>query len=432
MSKVKETMESLDIKTLPLDGTVCIEASAGTGKTYTIGLIVLRLVMEQGLEAAKLAVVTFTEAAAGELAERIAEFLRIARDYAVDTIQNDEQRQQAKESKHSIIYDLVDAAIAKEGEKVIIRLNGALLNYDLAQIITIHGFCLRLLNDFAFETGSAYGVEFVKDQDALINEILADFWRREISGLSPEVFRLLGDVTPDTMREYYDSFLKHPHLEVKGPQLEKRVIEQYATSYALIHQQWIDSYDEINKMLTEEVSRFNQNSMKVSRIPTYMDDVDDVFTSGNINREVMEVFSARKLQECLRSGSIYSIPSIPYVEAIDGFLDTYETLPDKITAHFMRLGYAYLRKELVSRKKELRIRTFDNMISDLSQSLAGSNKTAAIDAIRQRFTAVLVDEFQDTDALQYSIFYTLFASYKSIFFAMIGDPKQAIYEFRGG
>ncbi|HLP14601.1 MAG TPA: UvrD-helicase domain-containing protein, partial [Bacteroidota bacterium] len=242
-------MQPLNINTLPLTtivcndssvgptetrvigGTVCIEASAGTGKTYAIGLLALRLVMEDpGISLARLAVVTFTDAATGELSERIAEFLRLARDYAAasanhaigasgvdrtrlsvgafhaDDAPSSSRAQQgastagARHTDNEEIRMLVETAISQSDKKTVLRrLDDALLNIDLARISTIHGFCSRILNEFAFETRSSFGMELIKNQDEVIHQILSDFWRREIAPLEPRLFQFVECLTPESL-----------------------------------------------------------------------------------------------------------------------------------------------------------------------------------------------------------------------------------------
>jgi exodeoxyribonuclease V beta subunit len=422
-------MRPLDVKTLPLEGTVCIEASAGTGKTYTIGLIVLRLVMERELDLDKLAVVTFTDAATGELIDRVTRFIRAALVASEGT---------ERETGEGEIADLVAAAIARCEEKapgrgkeiVISRLDRALMSIDLARISTIHGFCSRLLTEFTFETGSSFGVEILENQQSLIEEILADFWRINIAGMEMRSFNLLEKQTPETLHSTLREMLAFPGLKVVPPSVSTKDAARYFKKFDFLRKQWDESRESLRDLLSV-AGRFNQSTYRIERIDGYVESVDSAFEDGVLDSKAMGRFSRSSLEAKISAKSGYKLPKIPFCTAIEAFIRDFGTFGDEFNASVMAEAYHYLTAELRRRKQERRLRSFDNMIVDLAEGLERGGELTATQ-IRKRFTAVLVDEFQDTDALQYQIFHQLFFSQKEIFFAVIGDPKQAIYRFRGG
>jgi exodeoxyribonuclease V beta subunit len=419
-------MKPLDVQTLPLDGTVCIEASAGTGKTYTIALIVLRLVMETALDLRALVVVTFTESATGELAERIAAFLRVAREYAACGIRTKENES---------IALLVDAARQSVGEKVVSRLDDALLNFDLARISTIHGFCKRVLDDFAFETKSSFGTGLIANRNDLAEEILADFWRKEIVPLDPLLYSLVPDLTPASLRDELGRFLSFPGLDVVGPVVDQKMINAFLGDFDALGNLWTKSKPEILLMM-KEPRRFKTKVYEATEenLQRFETRIDACFDKALPDLEVVKLISYTYLD-----GHIYapakkagfSLPNLPLLKKADVFLEKFGSFAVDFAASLKTKGYHYLTIELNTRQRALHVRSFDNMISDLASALrAGGEATASV--IRKQFSAVLVDEFQDTDPLQYEIFQRLFHAQEGIFFAIIGDPKQAIYRFRGG
>jgi exodeoxyribonuclease V beta subunit len=419
-------MKPLDIRTLPLDGTVCIEASAGTGKTYTIALIVLRLVMETALDLRSLVVVTFTESATGELAERVAAFLRLAREYALNGIRTREDEN---------IAALVDAAREGAGDKVLTRLDDALLNLDLARISTIHGFCKRVLDDFAFETKSSFGTGLIANRDDLAEEILADFWRREIVPLDPLLYSLVADVNPGSLRSELGRFLSFPGLQVDGPAVDQKLIDGFLRDFDSLATLWAGSKQKILEMLNEpkrfKTKAYEPTDENLRRIARRLDACFD--------KSLPDLEAIRSISHSTLDALIYvpakkagfALPNIPIFKNADAFLEKYGPLREELPAALKKRAYDYLTTELNIRQKTLHVRSFDNMISDLASALnVGGEATASV--IRKQFAAVLVDEFQDTDPLQYDIFRQLFHGQEGIFFAVIGDPKQAIYRFRGG
>ena len=157
----------LNWRSMPLDGTTLIEASAGTGKTYNIALLYLRLLIEQDLSARQILVTTFTEAAAQELKARIRLRLLSAERYAA-----------AGELSMGSTDDPVAAYIAEQlsirgSGPLLACLRAALADIDLAPISTIHGFCRRVLSDFPFEAGASFVMGEVVDEAYILLIALA-------------------------------------------------------------------------------------------------------------------------------------------------------------------------------------------------------------------------------------------------------------------
>ena len=166
-----------DLFQSPLAGTNLIEASAGTGKTYAITGLVLRLVLERTLPISEILVVTFTEAATSELKDRIRKRLREALECLTGAGTQDELLEK-------LLQNLTDRAAAKR------RLTLALNDFDQASIFTIHGFCMRVLHDHAFESGMLLDTELVTDQEKFVREIVHDFWREHCYHAVPPFFQL--------------------------------------------------------------------------------------------------------------------------------------------------------------------------------------------------------------------------------------------------
>ncbi len=163
------TLQPLQI---PLRGLALIEASAGTGKTYTITTLYLRLLLERGLEVDQILVVTFTEAATEELRDRIRK--RVAQ--ALQWLHADIATLRSEDSTLAdLLLGLPDVDAARAA------LADALTRMDEAAIYTIHGFCLRTLQDNAFESGAAFDVEFITDETRLRATAIEDFWRTAVA-----------------------------------------------------------------------------------------------------------------------------------------------------------------------------------------------------------------------------------------------------------
>ncbi|MBA4368321.1 MAG: exodeoxyribonuclease V subunit beta, partial [Desulfobacterium sp.] len=190
-----------DLITSPLEGTNLIEASAGTGKTYTISGIFLRLLLEKHLEVDQILVVTFTEAATAELKDRI---LKLLRD-AYSAFSNGR-------FKEEFLKQLV--ANRPDQKDALFRLENAIRSFDQASIFTIHGFCLRILQEHPFESGNMFDAELSMNQDEFYQEIADDFWREYLYDNSPffNAFLLQQNIGPDSLRSSLQRYLSIPDI----------------------------------------------------------------------------------------------------------------------------------------------------------------------------------------------------------------------------
>ena len=174
-------MKPLDPLALPLTGVHLIEASAGTGKTYTITSLFLRLLLEQKLTLEQIVVVTFTKAATAELSHRIRSRLREALSALDDG--------GASETLDPTLAEILARAPNKAAARR--RLVLSLQQMDEGSIFTIHGFCQRMLLEYAFESRINFDVELVTDQRPLIQQIVQDFWAKEVTVLDEAQVRFL-------------------------------------------------------------------------------------------------------------------------------------------------------------------------------------------------------------------------------------------------
>ena len=200
-------MIELDHLHVELSGMNLIEASAGTGKTYAIACLYLRLLIEKDLTPEQILVVTYTEAATEELRGRIRSRIR----EALEVFAGGETK--TPFSRDSLITATAKAPTGTESRD---NLDRALKSFDTASIFTIHGFCLRALQENAFESGSLYDTELVTDQTALLQEIVDDFWRmRFFRRTAPLLgYALRSGYSPAKFMEFLKGMLSNPKLEV--------------------------------------------------------------------------------------------------------------------------------------------------------------------------------------------------------------------------
>jgi exodeoxyribonuclease V beta subunit len=423
---------TFDLVNTPLDlGVTRLEASAGTGKTFALAGVFLRLLVEENIPASDILVVTFTEAATAELRDRIRRRLTEAL-LALE----------GKPTDDALLRALV-ARTEHRREAAINSLRNALEIFDLISIATIHGFCQRTLQDSAFESGSLFNVELVSNQDDLIREIAADYFRRQnYSGDTLQAsIALHQNLTPDVFAALLKRFLTYPELKLlpaAPPRALPEVIEDLEASFAKCVLEWkntitdrqvlLDYFggDKIGGRKNWAIGKHN----KASAIQAAQNQLADGLGAGKLATgtwEAIDFFSLSSI--CADIGNNKEMPK-PHPP----LFDECEKLV-LLAAEFalaQRLDFLQTaRAALAQRKQEAKQQSYDDLISRLAAALDGSSGNALANSVRKKFRAALIDESQDTDPLQWKIFRMIFASSPAHRLYLIGDPKQAIYGFRG-
>lgn len=409
----------------PLEGANLIEASAGTGKTHAIAGLFLRLLLEKGLGVDQILVMTFTEAATAELKNRIRSNIREAlRVFSGGTVED------------AFLTGLAAAPPAGPGDprETLIR---ALRSFDQAAIFTIHGFCRGMLRDRAFESGGLFDTELVADQSALKREIVEDFWRKTLEGASPLLadFLLTRNFFPGDLEKFLPNDTARWNLEVlpSGPVPDTAPLEAaYRRAFADLARCWESRHEEIEALLRHD--SLKKTVFSPSRVLSWIRDLEALFSSGGDGFDAAAVagcFTTGKVSSALKKGC--SFPGHPFFSLCDRFRERWEDLRaafDAVLADRKRTLILEMGEELASRKGERNVQSFDDLLTRFLEALNSPGGETLGRSVRERFQAALIDEFQDTDPIQYNIFRTLFGNGKAVLF-LIGDPKQAIYGFRG-
>lgn len=322
----QNTLKPFNVTETVLKGRNLIEASAGTGKTFSLAVMAVRLIVEQGMLPKEILMVTFTDMATAELQERVRKFIREAYRYAENGIK----------PKTEILMEVVD----NQPQQAKANLAQAIQQLDELNISTIHGFCQRTLNEFAFETEEAFGKELVKDLSSIYTTNAIKWLRTNI-------------------------------------------------------------YTKNLNQISELVSKFND----VVLPSTYIKLFDDL---TNFNFSSFEEFIER--YRSLENKNIHFIENETIYRLI------YDLYEKQYKNEIEKVNNAVLQKNVL---------TFSHFINNLHQSLNNS----ITNIFAHRFKVLFIDEFQDTDKKQFEIFQYLFKIQTTFF---IGDPKQAIYGFRGG
>ncbi len=421
----------LDLFAAPLHGVSLIEASAGTGKTWTVTGLFVRLIVEQGYRVEQILVVTYTKAATAELRERIRRRMAEALTAMI-----------GGEPKDGFCRALVERATVS-GQRVIglRRLQIAIRNFDEAAIFTIHGFCQRVLTECAFESGMAFETELATDESSFIQEIVDDFWRRETAGGSLLWTRYLAanGQTPDAWQLSVRPHLGKPYLDItpidESGELtatEQAFVDAFHTARSL----WHEHGDEITEMLMVAANtKILKNTIyRPDALPQWFIDFNDYFE----DEEAKLSFPDKLVKLCrneLEKGTAKSKqpPVNPFFNACSDLVGAAVKLGDSYSLRLVGLKIRLIGEcnaELPRRKSKLGLISYDDLLNRLADALQTAEGVHLSDVIRARYQAALIDEFQDTDPVQCRIFRAIYARGNNPVF-YVGDPKQAIYAFRG-
>ncbi len=433
MSKNTVNLQKLNPATIPLSGRHLIEASAGTGKTYNITRLYLRLLLEKGLSVQQILVMTFTKAATEELRGRIEEQIRLALNNWNDLINKDK------------FFSELDKQLTEEqSSQRDALLNIALRELDEASIYTIHGFCSRALSSQAFASGLSMDMSMEMDTSELLIESVRD-WLRKINQ-SESDFALLEENnchTPEGFTSKYGNALTSSYdLQIPdqaymqsyfNENIDRIMDDLFYAKKTAIKTTLLENESRILEVLVkgknDEQSRHNEWAELILWLESY--GAKEVpaelakFINGNRyrgNDDFKALFEPLKL---LKNN---------FIKQLNSRKESLEKQIESITVYrLITLGVLAIRKKFSLLKEQQMVMDFDDLITYLSNRLQDSSSQALKTALSTQYPVALVDEFQDTDPQQYAILDILYPrSDPSCTLFMIGDPKQAVYAFRGG
>ena len=419
------TLTNFDLLTSPLEGTNLIEASAGTGKTYAIAGLFLRLLLEKNLLINEILVVTFTVPATEELKDRI----RIKLCEAIEAFNG-------ARISDSFLIDLVRRHT--DPKTALQSLREALRSFDQAAIFTIHGFCRRILHENAFESGSLFDTELVTDQESLKREIVDDFWRTHFYTASPlfVYYAINNRFNSENLLSLLANRHAQPYIKII-PQVDipdtSAQEKEFRDVFNKTRTAWQSSRAEVETILTNDEG-LNRSKYSKAKIPVWIRCMDDVMSTVGNNPILFHNFT--KFTSSDINGAVkndHVPPSHPFFDLCERLRKKQEELGNIFNRRLIGLKVAlfhYVYDELIKRKGEKNIQFFDDLLLKVYRALKQKNGKALASAIGNKFRAALIDEFQDTDPIQYAIFKKVFGGKQSTLF-LIGDPKQAIYSFRG-
>jgi len=429
-----------DPTTMPLAGIRLVEASAGTGKTFSLAGLYLRLIVERGLEVPEILVMTFTRAATQELRERLRE--RLARAARIAA----EPPHPARADAADALAERVIAAAAEERAAVAARLHEAAARIDQATITTIHGFAQKAAAEHAFESTLAFDRGEQIDDEAIHREAATDYWRGQVFGVDPRAAGafLQRWPAPETMLAELRDILCKPHTRLLAPD---------PGALARARQEALAQWPRERERFVALLERARAEG--ALRAKTGL-------------QKLLEADGAEAFAQAIDiglAGTADGLPALPAIVAELGDDTGVGEHAKKAACQWFRpqdlsvipvlarlqvegqvaaaaAAVRAVRERAAALKRARRLYSFDDMIGALHAAVTDAQRGPGLAAaLRRTWPFALVDEFQDTDPLQYAILRRIYAPAaldsddsddSDHGLILIGDPKQAIYGFRGG
>ena len=422
--------EELDVFACSLDGVNQIEASAGTGKTWNICALYVRLLLEKNLNADQILVVTFTKAATAELHERIRG--RLAELHRAIEMDDD--------GGDPFIRRLFETTLAPqrgiEREAALKVVRRALRTFDQAAIHTIHAFCQRALQEAPFAAAMPFAFEMEADDAALRFEMAADFWREQIEPVAYAhpafaAWLVAKRAGPASLDEQLARRLKKPLAQLRWGTLDAGGSgADPQAGFDAACAVWQAEREAIVGLLGQAQERLSKTTHKPEQVSGAIAAWTEYFVQGDCHAPPPRAALKLTVSALKKATKVkFEPPEHPFfdhAEALAAAVVAAETAQRARWLDLVQTWLDYAPAELVARKRTRRVVSFDDLLSNLYRALAANPWLA--DALRSRYPAALIDEFQDTDPLQFAIFSRIFAPSGPLF--LVGDPKQAIYSFR--
>ncbi len=418
-------MNLLDPVTVELNGSTLIEASAGTGKTYTITTLFLRLLLEKKVSIDKVLVVTFTIAATEELRIKLSTRLHLANQWL-------RYPDAAQPSDDPVLAELIEAADPQEALTLV---GDAVARLDDLSVFTIDAMCLRILQDFAFESGLPMRIDMIADDTDIRREVARDYWRLVTGG--GDEFRIdnlksLAN-SPDALLQKLNNVLRRRDAVLQPPFDAARVAQLASTvkkQYSQIYDCWKNQSKRIREVFSDELGVLNKNSYSdkaKSEVLGWLGSLDEnlpAVLSGKFSLLTASIIA-------LRTRKNQPVPTHAFFDLCENFEDQFNDYKKWRRIAAVHDARNYLIEAIDRYKADRAVIHFEDMRTRLDTVLQSADGKVLAERIRTLWPYALIDEFQDTDSEQFRIFSGIYANQPQCGFFTIGDPKQAVYSFRG-
>jgi exodeoxyribonuclease V beta subunit len=435
------TLDSQAILTLELSGIKLIEASAGTGKTHTIADLYLRHILA-GRLTSQILIVTYTNAATEELRGRIQN--RLYQAQMLVTGQVDDVDGFLK------LWQQQWRTLDTEQQSLQLgRLQLALRSLDEASISTIHSFCQRSLQEHALAGNQLFETELLNDDSPLWEDAIKDWWRVLSYELDRDTWVLvhhsLGSVEKLTrllleLRNKPSARLLPAGDETLADLLQSP--RQIAADLHRLAPQWLNEKAAIVEILrdTKVLSRAKKLPYHADNFDTWIDALDFFFNASTAGVLVdnFEYLGAAFLQQHSKPSQRGNDARLEhdFFHAVGAIAERWIEFQQTLGPQLRIDALGQVSSRVLALKRETATLAFQDQLSLLLEALESKSGITLARDLREQYPVAMIDEFQDTDSIQYRIFGHIYHAADELTedfsLTLIGDPKQAIYSFRGG
>jgi exodeoxyribonuclease V beta subunit len=444
-------MRALDAANAALGGTQLIEASAGTGKTWTLCVIYLRLLLETPLKVQQILVVTFTTAAVAELRERIRARLLQARDALERSQYALVDLQEADALMAQILPRLPAGHAGRQAAcaAALRSLNEALQDFDQAAIHTIHAFCQSALQQAVLAGGGTLDLQAVAEEAPLRLRVAQDWWRDVLLARAqhPALARYLvaKQDSPERWAEWLERSLRRPGAQQRWPQDPSLPLDHawqnWCSAHAEVVRIWPAEAAPVKLLLEGAAASLSGKTHTPELLLKSYAAWDAAVCCSTAEEAFARLQPADSIGDLARLGSAKlkakaKAPAIPphsFFGTAQAWIDAQQALTEALQGARLAL----LREWMESGPQRLRQAHaqahtigYNGMLQGLYERVCTQPDGAFLNALRKNLRAALIDEFQDTDPLQFEIFERVFGRAGAPL-VLVGDPKQSIYQFRG-
>ncbi len=439
------------------NGMRLIEASAGTGKTFSLAHLVLRLLTEKEYSIGEILVVSFTEATASEIKAKIIERLILALK-TIESFNNGDKSFQID----NVLKEWVEINITSKQKGIYLSslLLEALERIDNADITTIHGFCSKTLRREAIENGNNLNPSIEKDSYSLINEIVEEYWKKEILEIEKQelkgIFKtnfnrknlsqVLSILENDVNNILTLTFNQLKIEESLSNQLNKHIdslwinfINKWEVSGDKLEYEFIKiaqnlkSHDIADTKPYSTKPKKNRYELLNNWVEEYKDKKRPSYENIQKQSLINNYFHPKNIFRLTYKYKIKDFYSKEINSLLDCITDLYDSPSDFVWEHAL----LWTKKELKKRKSKKGLINYSDLLKLLDPRRLSKNKDKInsnniYKNLKSRYKVALIDEFQDTDPVQLRLLKEAFGNQSTHLLLMVGDPKQAIYSFRGG
>lgn len=408
-------MKIFDLYTATLNGTKLIEASAGTGKTFTLSGLYIRYIVEKKLLPEQILVLTFTKAATAELKTRLRDQLIQCRNHLLGS--------ELVARKEMQLYALYESY--KKQNTALKQVELALLCFDQAAIFTINGFCQKIIDDFNSDCGSPVFDELIVTKD-YVKKFVYEFWRIQQKDTPVEFLAAIPPI--DKVINKINGLLNKSHYQHIKPDLDWNNLKGIDKDYIELAKQWNEQKETLLDYILS--GDFHGGTYKVANRETYSKDMDLFFTSlsGNVLKFCADYIESRLgKKNILKPMPIFFNKFETFYHQVM-YVYTNSSVGNNIAISYLYECFQYVQKQLTEIRVEEGKFNYSDQIQVVYDGICNNPKL--VESIANQWRCIMVDEFQDTDGLQLAIFEKCFGNglHDLIY---VGDPKQAIYDFRG-